>query len=264
MTLYLPYRPTDNCPTQAVTHTAPLWTCGCRQSSRHGLCSHYHKSQQKATKISLPMAMPLPPSTTCCLQQPTTASGTGPQHRAGWRPQFPAGGERWGQGEKGKGSPSLPSPTPVRRRGGLNPSLTSNGIGLLPCTATLFKVTHSDFTQVKFFISKPTDTAGVCGEGRLSAHRPGKLRHFEWNTSECPGATEPTWPPLPQAWSPEAVSQHTRCAPQLPGRWALPDTSGEAWASRPWGSACSELAPGSRRCRKQSASIRLLFPRPNQ
>jgi len=53
----------------------------------------------------------------------------------------------------------------VRGHGGLNPSLASNGRGLLSGTATLFKMTRSAFSQVKIFISKPTGTAGLGGEG---------------------------------------------------------------------------------------------------
>lgn len=136
MTLYLPHRHTDNCPTEPVTQAAPLWTCGCRQSSRHGPCSSSHQSWQKAPKHSLPVAVPSPASTT---------------HRSKWdrgpRQGRVASPVSSGQGEKGKGSPSLPSPTPVRGHGGLNPSLASNRRGLLPCTATIFKITSSDFSQ---------------------------------------------------------------------------------------------------------------------
>ena len=168
----------------------------------------------------------------------------GPRQGRG-RPQFPAGGELWGQGEKGekgKGSPSLPSPTRVRGHGGLNPGLVSNGRQLLLCTATFFKITHSDFSQVKFFISKPTDTARVGGEGRLAAHRPGEVRYFVWSTSGCSRAMEPTWPPLPQAWPPGAVSQHTRRCSLAPGEtsagFCLPHTSREAGAKQRSGQAC--------------------------
>lgn len=234
MTLYLPHRHTDNCPTQAVTHAAPLWTCGCRQSLQHRPCAHSHKSRQKVTELSLPMAVPLPPQHQCCLQQPTTARGTQARDRAGWHPQFPAGGELWGQGEKGEGSPSLSSSTPVRARSGLNPSLVRNGRGLLPCTATLFKITHSDFSQVKFFISKPTDTAEWVG--REGWQPTGQVRHFEWGTSGCSGAMEPTWPLLPQAWSPEASTHTALSGSQGDGHWHLPHTSKDAWANRPWGS----------------------------
>lgn len=267
MTLYLSHRHTGNCPMQTVTHAAPLWTCGCGQGSWHGPCSGSHRSQQMVMKLSLPTAVPLPPSTTCRLQQPTTASGTGPQDRAGG-PQFPAGGELWGQGKKGKGNPSLPSPTPVRWHGGLNPSLLSNGRGLLTCTATCFKITHSDFSQVKFFISKPTDTGGAGGEGRLAAcswvryailggapqgdpepqsqhghrsHRPGPLG--QW------ASTETVLPGSQGDWHWPLLASHKQGGRSQAEKRASP-SCGQACSARP-AHPCPDLAPGSHRCRKQ-------------
>lgn len=51
MTLYLPHRHTGNCPMQAVTHAALLWTCGCRQSMQHGPCSFPHPFQNYAFRL---------------------------------------------------------------------------------------------------------------------------------------------------------------------------------------------------------------------
>lgn len=51
MTLCLPHRHTGNCPMQAVTPAALLWTCGCRQSMQHGLCSFAHPFQNYTFRL---------------------------------------------------------------------------------------------------------------------------------------------------------------------------------------------------------------------
>lgn len=89
-------------------------------------------------------------STMCYFQQPTTANEMGAQGMAGWHPQCPAGGELWGlSGVKGKSSPSLASPTPVRRCGRLNPRLMRSGRWLFLHIATHVQIAHSDFSHLK-------------------------------------------------------------------------------------------------------------------
>lgn len=203
---------------------------------------------------------PLAPHVAC--SSPPQWVEQGPKTGRGC-PQFPAGGELWGQGKKGKGNPSLPSPTPVRWHGGLNPSLLSNGRGLLTCTATCFKITHSDFSQVKFFISKPTDTDGsLAARSRVRyailggapqgvpepqsqhghrSHRPGPLGQWASTETVLPGSQgDWHWPLLASQKQGGRSQAEKRASPSC----------GQACSAGP-AHPCPDLAPGSHRCRKQ-------------
>lgn len=99
-------------------------------------------------------------------------------------------------------------------------------------------------TSLKWSFSSQSPQTQQGWTGREVWQRTGQAKYaiLSGAPSRCSGAREPTWPLLPQAWCPGAVSQNTRCAPWLPGRWApapsLPHTDREGWGSRPCGHAC--------------------------
>lgn len=219
---------------QAVTHTASLQMCGCRQSWQHRPCSCSHKSQHKkqSSACLCPSLCPHT-STTCYFQQPSPANEMGAWQDA----QCPASGELWGlSGVKGKGSPSLASPTPERGCDRLNPSLMSSGRWLLLHIATHVKIAHSDLSQ-----SPQTQQEGVgrkAGSPQARLGTPFQVEHLRV-----------LWPPRQQGC--HSVPAHT-LLPRMgtgPGGTASTGSAGPAphswgWCQGPRGAESSQTVLG--------------------